>query len=119
MAREKFAEIAILLHESDDLAVLKKPVKAGDELMNGSIRLEIRQDIRAGHKIAIRTVPAGGAIRKYGQVIGLAQSPIAAGEHIHTHNLELSGSGRDYEFGTTAQPVTRHPPDRKRTRLNS
>src|SRR6267142_60697 len=114
MARKNFHEVAILLHESDDLAVLKKAVKTGDELVNGAIRLEIRQDIHAGHKIAIRDLAAGTVIRKYGQVIGAAHVPIAAGEYIHTHNLELKDPGHNYEFGTAAQLVTFHPPERMR-----
>jgi len=114
MARKNFHEVAILLHESDDLAVLKKAVKTGDELVNGAIRLEIRQDLRAGHKIATRDLAARRVIRKYGQVIGMANGSIAAGEHIHTHNLELTGPGQDYEFGTVAQQVTFHPAERMR-----
>jgi altronate hydrolase len=114
MARKNFDEVAIRLHETDDLAVLKKPVKAGDELVNGSIHFEIRQDIRAGHKVAIRDLKAGEPLKKYGQIIGIAQVPIARGEHVHTHNLELKEPGRDYEFATEARPVAFHSPEQMR-----
>lgn len=114
MARKNFEEVAILLQASDEVAVLKQAVKAGDELVNGSIHLEIRKDTRAGHKIAIRDFAAGETVRKYGQVIGIALAPIAAGEHIHTHNLGWEPLAHEYEFGTAARPVARYPAERMR-----
>ena len=88
--------------------VLKKPIKAGDELANGSITLEVRSNIGPGHKIAIRALEAGEPARKYGQIIGVAQKPILAGEHVHTHNLELKDFGRDYEFCAETRGVNFH-----------
>jgi altronate dehydratase len=40
-----------------------------------------------GHKIAARAIAAGEKIIKYGVPIGSATRAIAAGEHVHTHNL--------------------------------
>ncbi len=40
-----------------------------------------------GHKVALVDLPEGAAVRKYGQTIGIASRPIAAGEHVHEHNL--------------------------------
>lgn len=34
------------------------------------------------------TIPQGGSILKYGQVIGRASRPLKAGEHAHVHNIE-------------------------------
>src|SRR5215831_19357780 len=34
------------------------------------------------------TIPRGGSILKYGQVIGRASRPLKAGEHAHVHNFE-------------------------------
>lgn len=39
-----------------------------------------------GHKAALRAIAAGDAVIKYGVAIGHATKPIAAGEHVHTHN---------------------------------
>jgi altronate hydrolase len=56
-----------------------------------------------GHKVALRDIAEGAPVRKYGQVIGAATAPIAAGDHIHVHNLrfapELQG---DSTFDTHA-----------------
>src|SRR5437660_9869668 len=102
MARKSLHEVAVLLHESDDVIVLKKPVKPGDELVDGSITLQIQHTVGPGHKIALRGLAPGQPVRKYGQTIGAAQRPIAAGEHVHTHNLELKDFGRDYQFCSAA-----------------
>ena len=45
------------------------------------------QDIPRGHKAALRPIRAGEAVIKFGFPIGLAQADIAAGEHVHSHNL--------------------------------
>jgi altronate hydrolase len=58
-----------------------------------------------GHKVAVRDLARGAPVRKYGQVIGVATTPIAAGDHVHTHNLGMSDITRDYEFGTDVRPV--------------
>jgi len=41
-----------------------------------------------GHKVAARAIAAGEKILKYGAPIGSATAPIAAGEHVHTHNVQ-------------------------------
>jgi len=40
-----------------------------------------------GHKIALRALPEGSPVRKYGEVIGRLTEPVAAGDHVHIHNL--------------------------------
>src|SRR5512144_252508 len=49
--------------------------------------------IPAGHKIAVRDIPAVEPVIRYGCVIGTASATIEAGSHVHTHNLAfLPGS---------------------------
>lgn len=43
--------------------------------------------VPVGHKVAIRPVAEGSPVIKYGHVIGYATRDIAAGDHVHTHNL--------------------------------
>jgi altronate hydrolase len=52
----------------------------------------------------------GEPVRRYNQIIGFASKPIAAGEHVHTHNLVMGDFERDYAFGADirAQPARRH-----------
>ena len=40
-----------------------------------------------GHKVALCAIARGAPVIKYGVVIGHATADIAAGEHVHVHNL--------------------------------
>ena len=40
-----------------------------------------------GHKIASKAIAKDGGIIKYGERMGHAIAPIAAGEHVHVHNI--------------------------------
>ena len=44
-------------------------------------------------------VEEGAPIRKFGQIIGFASKPIAAGEWVHEHNCAVKDFARDYHFG--------------------
>src|SRR4051812_6541124 len=111
MAEKGFHQIAVVLHEGDSVAVLKHPVIAGDSLIGGPSQLLITQHIGAGHKIALTDLADGAPLRRYGQIIGFAQGRIAAGEHVHTHNLVMREFGRDYQFCADARPIKYHAPE--------
>ncbi len=115
MAQKKFEDVAIRLHPSYNVAVLKAPMKVGDELLDGQTQFYITENIGPGHKIAMAEIADGAPVRKYGQVIGFASACIAPGRHIHTHNLGMRDFGRDYAFCTDARPVDYHPADAMRT----
>jgi altronate hydrolase len=88
----------------DDVAVALTPLVAGDALVGGAVA---GQDIPAGHKVALRAIAKGEAVRKYGWPIGHATADIAAGEHVHSHNLATSLTGlEDYAYvpAATAPP---------------
>ena len=102
---EKFDDFAVRLHPADEVAVLKRTVKAGTELVDGSLRVTAVKTIPAGHKIALVPMPDGAVVRRYGQVIGCAQGAIAPGEHVHTHNLVCKDYTRDYTAGTDVRPI--------------
>ena len=44
--------------------------------------------IPSGHKVARHVIDEGGIVRKYGEAIGRATRPIAAGRHVHAHNVQ-------------------------------
>jgi len=112
MSQEKFDDFALRLHPADEVAVLKRTLKGGTELLNGAFRLTAARTIPAGHKIALQGIRDGEPVRRYGQIIGFAQGDIAAGEHVHTHNLVCRSYERDYTVGETAWP---QPPGNTRT----
>ncbi len=114
MAENNFDHFALLLHRTDNVAVLKRPLKAGTELRNGPLGLTAGRDIPAGHKIAVAEVADGQPLRKYGQVIGFARGRIAPGDHVHSHNVEMRDFARDYQFCADARPVSYYPPEQMR-----
>ena len=68
-----------------------------------------RQRIPFGHKLAARPIAMGDAVVKFGQIIGFASQPIAAGDWVHEHNCNMGPEHgafeRDYAFSAAAQPT--------------
>ena len=114
MATHAITDMAIVLKPHDDVAIAKREIAAGTVLEDADGRIEARQDIRPGHKIARRAVRPGDAVRRYGQIIGFATAEIAAGDHVHTQNLAVGDLRQDYEFCTDVQPVDYYPASRMR-----
>jgi altronate hydrolase len=78
----------VRLHQSDNVVVATIRLAKGTTLAEEKVAL--LSDIPSGHKIAAADISAGAAVRKYGQVIGVARENIAAGAHVHVHNIEMS-----------------------------
>ena len=53
----------------------------------------VEVDLTDGHKYAIKDIPLGENIIKYGNPIGHATADIKKGEHVHTHNMKTNLSG--------------------------
>lgn len=71
---------------NDTVVVALRDLAAG-EMAGGLIAKDL---IPAGHKIAAVDISTGAEVLKYGHSIGIARVAIAAGEHVHTHNLASS-----------------------------
>jgi hypothetical protein len=72
----------------DNIAVALRPLKAGETVTLDGAALTIDRAIAVGHKLAARAIAAGEIILKYSCPIGTAIRAIAAGEYVHTHNVE-------------------------------
>jgi altronate hydrolase len=93
------APLALRLHPQDDVAVALLALSRGQRVQVDGGMVEVTEDIPAGHKVALRTIAEGAAIRKYGWPIGLATSRIEAGRWVHAHNLRTALGGRaQYEY---------------------
>jgi altronate hydrolase len=106
---------ALVLHPDDDVAVALMPLPAGRVLTLGGRTLRLGANIAAGHKIGLRDVPEGRPLRRYGQVIGFATRPVAAGDHVHSHNLAVGAMTLEYEFGTDLRAPLALPDAGRRT----
>jgi altronate hydrolase len=82
--------LVLRLSAEDDVAIAlvalpdgtSVPVPYGGDIV-------ARGAVPSGHKIALRDLPAGTLVRKYGHVIGVTTQPVAVGEHVHEHNLTM------------------------------
>jgi altronate hydrolase len=92
---------ALTLNPADDVAVVLDSLEPGAVVE--SLGLRALEAIPAGHKIARHAIAAGSVVRKYGQVIGEAMIEIAAGAHVHTHNLAMSDARAGPAIGVDAQ----------------
>jgi (2R)-sulfolactate sulfo-lyase subunit alpha len=83
-----------LVHAPDDLVgVAVHDIEPGPavrgRVQNGpALELAVTQPVPLGHKVALRDIAAGQPVVKYGVVIGRATQDIAAGDHVHVHNLK-------------------------------
>ncbi len=80
---------AIVIHPDDTVACLLRDHRTGEcaTLPNGQTAA-LGCDVPMGHKIALVAMARGTAVIKFGEPIGMATADIAAGEHVHLHNLQ-------------------------------
>ena len=94
----------IRLHTADDVVIARTQLISGTQIEDFSTK----GLIPPGHKVATKALNTGDAVRRYNQIIGFASKPIAAGEHVHTHNLGLGDNkgdfARDYAVGADVKP---------------
>ncbi len=84
----KVIENLILSHPKDNVATAKSPIKSGTSLtISKAKKIIAEEDIPFAHKIALRGIPRGGAVVKYGERIGRAIRSIKTGEWVHIHNV--------------------------------
>src|SRR3954451_8586193 len=73
----------------DNVGIAMQPLAAGDVISYGGTSLNVRTAVPARHKIALVDIDAGDIVRKLGHTIGIATTGIAAGEHVHVHNVAV------------------------------
>ncbi len=99
------------------VAVAKRVLQPGDVIVQvppgvgGAGRVEVSAVIPVAHKLALRGLAADEAIIKYGQTIGFATTSILPGQHVHSHNVYLKDSARDYAFGSDVRQLPPPPQD--------
>ncbi|RVT86631.1 altronate dehydratase [Rhodobacteraceae bacterium CCMM004] len=87
----------VRLSPDDNVVTAVGPLEAGAD---GATQL-----IPRGHKMATVAIPAGAAVIKYAQIIGYASEDIAAGAHVHTHNLAFRNVDHAHAFASNLRPA--------------
>ncbi|MEO7274721.1 MAG: UxaA family hydrolase [Vicinamibacterales bacterium] len=101
---------ALVISERDNVATALETLEAGRTVVLGSIAVTVSERIPHGHKMALTPIAAGQPVMKYGSAIGLATCDIAAGAHVHVHNLASSRGRGDLE-GALPEPRLAEPSD--------
>lgn len=76
------------LFPHDNIFVAASAINAGEMLLINGLSTPALTTIPLGYKVAARDIAAGEKIIKYGAPIGSATRDIAAGEIVHTHNMQ-------------------------------
>lgn len=98
------------LHEADNVAVIvnDRGVSAGAVFGDG---LRVREAIPQSHKVALRPIAEGEAVRRYGQVIGTARRALPEGSRVREGDLvmpkppALDSLPRSTDVPAAAQPL--------------
>lgn len=80
----------IRIQDRDNVAIAMDFITRGNEITVGDCKISAREDIPAGHKIALCDISAGKEVLKYGTRIGHATADIRQGDWVHTHNLKTA-----------------------------
>jgi altronate dehydratase len=91
----------LILAPADNVAVVVARVPRGGILRAATGEsVEAVDDVPRAHKVALRDLPEGAGIRKYGEIIGITTRDIRCGEHVHVHNVESQRLRGDLATGT-------------------
>ena len=107
----------LVISARDNVATALEALESGEVIDAGAgSRLSLVERIPRGHKVALTDIRAGAPVIKYGSPIGFASAFIAAGSHVHVHNV-ASARGRGDQVAAGAVHASRgaerlaEPPD--------
>lgn len=87
---------SILIDNRDNVVTALTSVKKGEILTARGLEYKIiaNENIKEGHKVAIKDIPKGFGIIKYGKIIGITLYDINTGDLVHIHNIR-SNRGKE------------------------
>ncbi|MFQ6341870.1 UxaA family hydrolase [Campylobacter sp. VTCC 70190] len=72
----------IIVSEKDNVATALRDIKKNEVLAG----ISIQEELKSGHKFALKDIEEGEKIIKYAEPIALASKAIKAGQWVHIHN---------------------------------
>ncbi|HEX6063208.1 MAG TPA: altronate dehydratase family protein [Longimicrobiales bacterium] len=95
------------IHPADNVAVSVQSLTAGTLADAAGEAVEVRQDVPAGHKVALADLAAGSTIVKYGFPIGVLTTDVTKGSWIHGDQLKTRLEGEiEYSFRNGVRDAT-------------
>ena len=78
----------IQINPTDNVAVAMQQLSEGEKIVVGGKEIAVKNDIPAGHKIALQDFKEGNNIIKYGFPIGHAREAISCGSWVNEKNIK-------------------------------
>ena len=101
----------IQINRADNVVVAVDTLSAGDHITVGTTTVTVREEIPAGHKVALQDFKTGESIIKYGFPIGHARKEIPTGSLVNEKNIKTNLEGlQDYTW--QPQDTTLDIPDK-------
>jgi altronate hydrolase len=87
------------INENDNVLVALRDINKTESFLINGNKIQVKEAIPRGHKIALTEILAEENIIKYGFPIGHAVTAIKAGELVHIHNIKTNLSGtQEYKY---------------------
>jgi galactarate dehydratase len=88
LSQEVLRPLYVRVNPDDNVAIVVNAggLRAGTSFDSG---LVLREDIPEAHKVALKDIPTGAAVVRYGSVIGFAECDIATGSWVHEERMRL------------------------------
>ncbi len=99
----------IRLHAEDNVAIVVNAfgLPAGTVFPDGTA---LREFVPQGHKVALADIPAGGAVRRYGEVVGTAIQAIPRGSWVEESRVETPAAPDLDSLDLATRPPAPLPP---------
>jgi hypothetical protein len=78
----------LLLHAEDNVFVARRTIAADETLEIDGKLVRANAVVLLGHKVARYALAPGAPVFKHGAPIGSTTRSVAAGEHLHLHNMK-------------------------------
>lgn len=96
----------IRLDPRDDVGIAAQDLSAGQAMaLPGGATVRLADAVPAGHKVALHDLAPGQTVRRAGLPIGVASGAVAAGGHVHMHNLVMPDRRQPGAVRTAALPA--------------
>jgi altronate dehydratase small subunit len=76
------------LHREDNVAMALADFTPGNTVEINDTKIVLKTPVEYGHKFAVTAIREGESVIKFAERIGIATRDIAAGEHVHVHNVK-------------------------------
>lgn len=87
------------IHEKDNVVVALTDLMDGEVILSDEKEITLKQEVKRGHKIAIKEIKENENIVKYGFPIGHSIEAILQGEIVHVNNTKTNLNGvTEYVF---------------------